>query len=100
MVHRDSSHTHVHLAVLCICDAHTLYALGQGTVTVQKYVTIYGNCRVLCVRYALCLCAALYYTCSVVASVRVGSQEMTSSCVMTDQRLCDVGAGASRSSGI
>jgi hypothetical protein len=42
-IHRDSSHTRVHLAVLCICDVHALYAPDWGAVTDQEGVTIYGT---------------------------------------------------------
>jgi hypothetical protein len=53
-IHRDSSCMHVHLAVLCICVAHTLYALDWSAMMVWKHVTIYGNGHILCVQYVLC----------------------------------------------
>jgi hypothetical protein len=31
-IHRDFCHAHVHLALLFICDACTLYAMAQGAV--------------------------------------------------------------------
>jgi hypothetical protein len=97
---RDLSHMCIHLAVLCICDAHALYALDWSTVTAQKCVTIYGNGRTLYVRYVLCLCIVLYYMRGVVVYVCVWLQEMTSSDVMAGRRVYDKGTGALRSSSI
>jgi hypothetical protein len=54
MICRDCSHMCVHLALLCICDVHALYALAQSAMTAQEWTTIYGNGHVLYVRYALC----------------------------------------------
>jgi hypothetical protein len=54
MVCRDCSHTCVHLALLCICDAHALYAPDRGAITAWKRTTIYSNSHVLFVQYALC----------------------------------------------
>jgi hypothetical protein len=53
-IRRDCSHTCVHMALLCICDAHALYAVDRSALTAQKQITIYGNSRILFVRYALC----------------------------------------------
>jgi hypothetical protein len=53
---RDYSHTCVHLALLCICDARALYAADWGAITAWKRITIYGNGHVLFVQYALCGC--------------------------------------------
>jgi hypothetical protein len=71
MIYRDSSCACIHLAVLCICDVHALYALDQSAMMVWGYVPIYGSSRVLCVRHALCGCVTLYCTRSVVTYVRV-----------------------------
>jgi hypothetical protein len=51
---RDCSHTCVHLALLCICDACALYTTDWGAIMARKQITIYGNGCVLFVRYALC----------------------------------------------
>jgi hypothetical protein len=47
MVCRDCSHMCIHLALLCICDARTLYATDRDAIMAQKWITIYGNGRVL-----------------------------------------------------
>jgi hypothetical protein len=51
-IRRDSSHICIHLAVLCIYDAHALYAPDRGAMMAWKHVTIYGNV-VSCV-YDMC----------------------------------------------
>jgi hypothetical protein len=61
----------IHLAVLLVCDVGALYAMDQTTLTAQDSIPIYGNSRVLCVRYVLCGHAEVYYTCGVVVYVRV-----------------------------
>jgi hypothetical protein len=71
MICRDPSCTHIHLAVLLVCDACALYATDRSTMTAQDSITIYGNSRVLCVRYALCGCADVYYMRGVVVYVHV-----------------------------
>jgi hypothetical protein len=68
-IHRDSSRTCIHLAVLLVCNAHALYATDQGAITAQDSISIYGNGRVLFVRYAWCGHAEVYYTHSVVVYV-------------------------------
>jgi hypothetical protein len=49
MIYRDSSCVHVHLAVLCICDACALYAPDQSAMTVREHIPIYGSSHILCV---------------------------------------------------
>jgi hypothetical protein len=83
MIYRNFSHTCIHLAVLCICDTHALYALDWSTITARKCVTTYGNVHTLYVQYTLCLCIVLYYMHGVMVYVCVQPQEMTSSDVMT-----------------
>jgi hypothetical protein len=62
MICRDSSRTHIHLAVLFICDVHALYAMDQSAMMAQDYVTIYGIDCILCVLYVLC-CHVRYVSC-------------------------------------
>jgi hypothetical protein len=47
MVHRDCSHTHIYLALLCICDARILYASDRCAVTAWKqilFMVIVASC--------------------------------------------------------
>jgi hypothetical protein len=53
-IHRDSSRPRIHLAVLFICDTRALYVTDQSAMTAWNHVPIYGNRRILCVRYTLC----------------------------------------------
>jgi hypothetical protein len=69
----------VHLAVLCICDAHALYVMDWDTVVDWNYVTIYGILTfcVYCMRYV-----DTYNTHRVVVCIHVRPQEMMSDYVM------------------
>jgi hypothetical protein len=52
-IRRDSSDTHIHLAILLVCDACTLYVSDWRAIIAQNHVPIYGNRRILYVQYAL-----------------------------------------------
>jgi hypothetical protein len=44
---RNSSRMCVHLAVLFVCHAYTLYVMDQSAITAWNSTTIYGNSRIL-----------------------------------------------------
>ena len=52
---RTCYHTRVHLAILHICDARALDAVGWDALMARYSLPIYGTRRVLFVRYALCV---------------------------------------------
>jgi hypothetical protein len=72
MIRRDCSHTCIHLALLCICDACALYATDQSAVmawrqylfmviiasylydthSVDTQLVLYTSCYTLCMRLA------------------------------------------------
>jgi hypothetical protein len=73
MFHRDSSHMHIHLAVLSMCDACALYAMDQSAMMARDHITIYGNR--LCLVYYTC-CVVMYNTHYVVVCGHVRPQEV------------------------
>jgi hypothetical protein len=76
---RDCYYTHIHLAVLCICDARALYVTDQNAMMGRNYVTIYGI-LMLCVYYTHCV--DMYNTHCVVVCIHIRPQEMTSDYIM------------------
>jgi hypothetical protein len=53
-IRRTCYHTRVHLAILRICDMRTLDAADRDALT-ARYGYYLWTCRVLFVRYALCV---------------------------------------------
>jgi hypothetical protein len=73
-IHRDFCYTRIHLAVLFICDACTLYVTDQDATMGQSYVTIYGMIM-SCMYYMHCV--VVYNMHRIVVCVCVWPQEMT-----------------------
>jgi hypothetical protein len=87
-IHRDFCCVCIHLALLFICDACTLYGTDQDATTGWDYIAIYGMIA-SCVYYTRGV--VVYYMRRIVVYVCVRPQEMTWDYVMQGPVLYDEG---------